>query len=314
MGNNEISNFNTALKDSDDLDSFNLDKCLNLIHSAFSVATFIYGVISWCLIRKFRNFNNYVYLSAILVNLLRLTLIWFNWLIFDKTSTASTLPLRLLIYVFLFLTCVYNYWLLVMCYMFYKNIVKVFDTSIKRKYLYSTLFAWGVPLIVLLIFRLSFFFVTDKLVFWITFVSLSFYITCSILPASMNLFLFIKLVFALYPCNGKNTCAISSKELRKQNLRRLCTAIVMFFLSNIVIGTFIIWALLKLPDYVLTLLFSVQTIVLAVFVPLVKSNRGLWHEYYKNRFNRNMSWFWSTFLYDIYRPVPWTNRLLSFVK
>lgn len=66
-------------------------------------------------------------------------------------------------FICVFLTTVYNYWLVVMCYeyMFHVDIVKMFDSDSirKRKYLISTIFAWGVPLIVVLICRLSFFFV-----------------------------------------------------------------------------------------------------------------------------------------------------------
>uniref|UniRef100_A0A2A4JP70 Uncharacterized protein n=1 Tax=Heliothis virescens TaxID=7102 RepID=A0A2A4JP70_HELVI len=37
-----------------------------------TLAAFLYGVLSWCLIAKFRHFRNFVYINAIVSSLLRL--------------------------------------------------------------------------------------------------------------------------------------------------------------------------------------------------------------------------------------------------
>ena len=295
MADNESGDLNSTLNDSDDIMNpfITVEWVLNYIQSGMSFVTFIYGVTSWYLIRKFRSFNNYVYLSAILVNLLRLTVLWILIVLFFRNSHFYNKFNHLLGYIFLYLTTVYNYWVVIMCYMFYKDIVKVFDISIKKKYLFSTLFAWGVPLIVFLICKLIFFFMesgaNDKVVVWSVVVLLAAYICCSILPTVLNVVLFIKLVFALYPCNNKNAAAISKKERRKQNLSRLCTATAMFLLCNVFVATFLLWELLEFSHLISTFTLNIQIIVLALFVPLVKSNRAVWHEYYKNRLNRSMS-------------------------
>ena len=257
-------------------------------HIALCLVTFIYGVTSWYLIRKFRNFNNYVYLSAILVNILRLTVLSLTLIHCENNITDFRQCLGF--YgraAFIYLTTVYNYWLIVMCYMFYVDIVKVFDKNIGKKYLKSSLFAWAVPLLILIIcgFILVIIEIVQKghdEVMFLLFVTICTYITSNLLPSVFNLTLFIKVVYSLYFSKDTETSVV----FKQDKTRRLSVATAMFILSNVFMFTFILWDVFDLSIFVRGVTLSIQMIALAFFVPLVKSNRRLWYEFYKNRSSR----------------------------
>lgn len=257
------------------------------VQLAVTLFSFIYGVTSWCLIKKFRIFNNYVYINVILVNLIRLIVM--SLPLVNYMYIAVFLRSRALhFFIFMFLSAVFNYWLVVMCYMFYVDIVKVFNGDIKRRYMKSFLFAWGVPSITFLMGRLILLF-NDKEEFAVIFVDFGIFVICNVLPAVINLALFIKLVFSLFPYKNTNACVTLPKnERRRQILSRLCTATAMFALSNIFVLMMLIWDCLQFALLKRAFTFCLQIVILALFVPLVKSNRILWYDYYKNRLKRNL--------------------------
>ena len=250
------------------------------VEFAMTLVTFLYGVTSWYLIRKFRSFNNFVYLNVILVNIMRLSVLSF-------TTMHSALELTTLTH-FLFsiyLMTVYNYWLLVLCYIFYVDVVKVFRKDVKRKFLKSSLFAWGVPLMVLIGCRLASLIIdvllegnVEKRL--LRLVTSCIFITCNIIPVIINITMFAYLVRSIF-CKDTVT-EVSKKERRRENCRRLCTATAMFILTNILVMALILWNVFEISFTQRALGLGLHIIAFALFVPLVKSNRVIWHEYYKN--------------------------------
>ena len=272
----------------DKFDHFFYYLIAHYIQLGITSATFMYGVTSWCLIKKFRTFNNYVYVNVIFVNFLRLIVVWLPFVNNAYTNVFQKYE-NLDVFVYVFLLTVFNYWLVVMCYMFYVDIVKVFHNYIKRRYLYSFLFAWGVPSTVTGINRLIIFFMQRADVkedFLQNFIEICNFITCSVFPAMINLVLFIKLLYSLFPCSETIACTMPKKVRRKQKLSRLFTATAMFVVSNIFVLTMLIWELLKVSVLTRILTTNVQILLLALFVPLLKSNRVYWHEYLKNLLKR----------------------------
>lgn len=241
--------------------------------------SFIYGCVSWRLIRKFRNFNNYVYMNAILVNIFRLILMSCTVIHCDsKVSNAfRSIHPSFLFAIFNFLTAVYNHWLVVMCYMFYVDIVKVFRKDIKRRYLKSFIFSWGVPTIVFIICGFILMIIKevvqnnkDKVM--LLFMMISLIGMSQFLPVMVNLMIFIKLLCGLY-VSKDNASVVSGAKRRKENCRRLSIASAIFILSNITVLTFVIWDALELKVEVRGSTLGIQMGALAIFMPLLKSNR-----------------------------------------
>lgn len=75
MFHNRTSVSNYTVSDDVDLEAPPLGF---IIIYALTIAAFIYGVTSWCLIKKFRNYRNFVFLNAILPNLLLFSFIFVN--------------------------------------------------------------------------------------------------------------------------------------------------------------------------------------------------------------------------------------------
>ncbi|KAF9823529.1 hypothetical protein SFRURICE_011382 [Spodoptera frugiperda] len=258
------------------------------------ISTFIYGLASWYILKKFRTFNNYVYLSAILVNILRLSVVSITLIHCDERYLKGTCMDKYSLYTLIFFTTVYNYWLLIMTYMFYVDIVKVFENNVERKFLKSILFAWGVPIIVAILCLLisliiEFSVEGDKERLLLVFVAASAAVACNYLPSVINLILFIKLIYVLFCSKHSDASAISDRERRIDNFRRFLTASAIFILSNVVVLTFILWDLLDFSILARAITLSVQIIAIAVFVPLLKINRNVWYEYFQKRKLRNIS-------------------------
>ena len=259
-----------------------------------TLATFMYGVTSWCLIKKFRNFNNYVYLNAVFVNILRLTLGIFSLIRGGIYLTKLAQYINIYFFILMFFSAVYNYWLVVMCYIFYVDIVKVFDTDIKWKYFKSSLFAWGVPFIFLVICKSVLLFVDltesrNQEIKLTAFAWAGIMITSNVFPTIINLVLYVKIVCNLFPCNDTVNVIIPKKERMKQNVCRLLIATCMFVLNNLFVICMLVWDLWSGSDIVRAVSFCLQIVVLSLFVPLVKSNRTLWQEYFKKRLKSIMT-------------------------
>ena len=286
MAGNATTESNSTVSDNDNENTYGLLlKIGNYTQLSMTLATLIYGVTSWCLIKKFRNFNNYVYLNAIIVTIIRLIVVSITNIYFIESITKFTHFL-----IFIFFSTVFNYWLLVMSYMFYVDVVKVFNGSFKKKFLTCFLLAWCVPMIGLTVGILVLFIVEltvesnyNEYKFNVLITIIYVIILCDVTPLLINVVFFLRLIHSLFSCKGENDCVVPEGKRKKVNWRRLCTARVMFMLTNVNILVLFIWDFFYDSMMLRTVTFSIQTFVLSLFVPLVKSNRTLWHEYFKNR-------------------------------
>ena len=253
--------------------------------------TFIYGVTSWCFIRKFRNFNNYVYLSATIVNILRLVIMT---IIFNNCGkiVSNVEFVNVYFYIFMFLSTVYHYWLVVLCYGVY---VKVFHRDLSRKYLKSSIFAWGFPLVVWLICGLIFIIILSSIgnddahLFRRTYIFVCVIVTCNGIPSVFNLVVFIKFSYSLFFSKQTNASTASKKDRCKEKWRRLYIVIFMYFLSNMFILYFHIWKVFDISFLIRIVTTHLQILPVTLFIPLVNSNRNVWNKYFNNRLARNMS-------------------------
>lgn len=281
---NETGEFLNESNEDETYPMYFLYVCSTYILLTFSTATIIYGVVSWSLIRKFRNINNYVFLSASLANAVRLIFVSVTTL-YQKSDIYEPSFAALF---FFYITMVYQYLLLVMCYMFYVHIVKVFHKDVTRKYLKASFFAWGVPILLMIacciIFAITVLFIGDPSEeFLKIFMPVVIIITCDVLPAIFNTVIFVKVIWSLFVNKTSHATVMSENARRKDILRRLLLATAVFVLSNFTAFSFTFWKLFDLPFAIRVVTLSLQTLVVSLFVPFLRSNRDSWQEYLKNR-------------------------------
>lgn len=126
-----------------------------------SLTTLVCGLTSWCIIKKFCNYRNYVYLNTILANFL----FYSTELTFQMYENVILVP-KIIFILFFYLLSVKNHWLLVMCHMFYVDLVKVFGSNIQSRNLKSTVFAWIVSFISInILILISYCFVQPNILF-----------------------------------------------------------------------------------------------------------------------------------------------------
>lgn len=250
-----------------------------------TMIAFSYGVISWCLLKKFRHFRNYVIISAITANLLRLGLfevsmaIAFNGIAVNLTSVRA-----FLLTVVAYCSLIFNCWLLVLCYIFYMDFVKVFRTEIRRRYLKSSLFAWGLPIVVsLLYYGAGYYYFYDR-----TVVTLDMMLTISLMvfsiPIFSNLVIYILVLVSLF--RSKDTSAGTSTN----KWRRFYISALIFVLSGVMMLPTLV-QLLEINLYYISLMGEmgdyINLLAVNVYIIIVKSNRDLWREYFDKRSKRN---------------------------
>lgn len=240
-----------------------------------SLIAFVYGVTSWCLIKKFRHFRNYVMLSAITVNTLRLSC----YLIFRLAFTHFPLPVE--VYIFIFADFVYfslsfHCWLLVLCYIFYVDFVKVFRLDIHRRYLKSSLFAWGIPFVTtFLYFLIKSLLNPDNYAALFSVEIIEFLL---LIPVSMSLVIYVTVIYYLFN-EGDSGSWTSSKKWG-----RFYVSTLIFILSNLIVLAAIIDILsvrILIVDVIGEIGEYLNTIVISIYIMIVKSNRTLWREYVK---------------------------------
>ncbi|KAH9643945.1 hypothetical protein HF086_016495 [Spodoptera exigua] len=251
---------------------------------AVSLTSFLFGVISWSLIRKFRNINNYVFLNAGFANVVRLVIVSTTILHRGlKIFNDDLVSVIILSYV----TMVYKYCLVVICYMFYIDIVQVFHKDVKRKYMKVALFTWGVPIILTslaaIFVAITLYVIEDPAAeFILMFIIMIITITCNALPAVVNSIIFIKIIWTLF-YKKPDGAVLSRTEICKDKLRRLCLAIVLFVLSNLIVTTLATWEVFEVIFIREFVTSALQIVIVSLFLLLSKSNRALWREYIKKR-------------------------------
>lgn len=268
----------------------------NYVLFTMILLSFFYGVISWIAVKSFRNFNNYVFMNAILVNIFRFictSIVISNCELTDAFIISFFSFKNIAFNIFLYFTTVYNFWVIVICYGLYVKVVKVFYIEVESKCIKSFLYAWGVPLTVLVICKLVLLIIQACIEEESTYENVRVYyiyscvmITCCIIPSGINLTIFIKVVRALYSMKDPNS-AVTKRQRRIEKLRRLSTIVLMFFLSNVYVLTFLIWDVLDLTVVIRVSTVAIQIITSSLMFPLLKRNRNVWCEYFKKRWSKD---------------------------
>ncbi|KAJ8707470.1 hypothetical protein PYW08_010722 [Mythimna loreyi] len=247
----------------------------------------IYGVISWCIIKKFRHFRNYVILSAIVANLLRFTVFQLSLALFTE-KLVMTYPVFTVIPAFLMMFCSLSFhcWLLVLCYIFYVDFVKVFNIDIRRRYLKSSLFAWGLPSVTAFIYlalELVMFVYNSKVIITYNMFRI-FTMIILLIPAIISFVIYIVVLNSLF--RGK----VPNENISSHKMRRFYIATLLFILSNIIVLT-AIPEILQVPILAIDIIGELgeylNTIALNVYIIIVKSNRMIWREFLDKIFKRN---------------------------
>ena len=270
---------------------YQIEDIIHYIVLGLTLSALLYGAASWYVFKKFRNYRNYVFLNSILANFLLYSTIKIMVNYEEYIYGPSNIWAYRIVYnLYLYLLCVKNYWLLVISHMFYVNFVKVFNGNIQRKYLKSSIFAWGVALITTILFILLYFCCLPKIKTYSSSDNdappYQIAMLSQILPLIVNFCFYFIIVFSL--CRSFNKRAHTAANIR----RRLYIATVIFLISDV----------LLLSDYVVTIIFNtimatnsparalvgvilnhLNAVILPIFLFVVKCNRNNWHAFYLNK-------------------------------
>ncbi|KAF9823553.1 hypothetical protein SFRURICE_011406 [Spodoptera frugiperda] len=255
---------------------------------AMTLTAFIYGVISWCLIEKFRHFRNFVYINAVVSSLLRLLTVSIiipcvmQVIVIDDKDILDICR-----YICTYFSAVQNYWMLVICYIFYVDIVKVFRGHVKRKYLKCCLFAWGIPFLTFLTYYV-FLYVNRKAKFYASRSTLDYFadsveVFIIVSPLMINCGLYAAVLIAL--CH----CFKPKAPTATENWRRFYIATLLFLLSDVIVLSSFIWDVMSVTFVLRAVMSKLQQFAIALFLPLVRSNRDLWQKYFAKKLsNKNI--------------------------
>lgn len=245
----------------------------------------LFGAFSWVLIKKIRCLKNYVFLSTMFVTVLNFFAIGFNaFKYFETLSKSDKLFYLITLYqcVIIYLRLVVSFWLLLLCCLFYVDIVKVFKVHVTRRYLKSTLFAWGFPFIITFVF--------SALIPIILYnidknnsrpdILLIINIVLIFIPTIVNVGIYLKVLISLFKANIVNGATF--------DVRRVYIATLIFVLSGILFLLVPIFSLIEPSNLLLAFVEYAQIVTLDIYFLIVKSNRTVWKEYFVNRIrNRN---------------------------
>ncbi|CAH0603060.1 unnamed protein product [Chrysodeixis includens] len=251
-----------------------------------TVIVCLFGALSWIKIKKIRSLKNYVFLNTMFATVLNFFAIWFNaYKYLDTLDKGDKLFYLITLYQFviIYLRLVVSFWLLVLCCLFYVDIVNVFKVDITRRYLKSSLFAWGVPLIIT--------FVSSALIPITLYnidknngrpdVFLIINIVLIFIPTVVNVGIYIKVLISLFKANDFSRATFE--------VRRVFTATLIFVLSGILFLLVPIFSLIEPSNFVLAFVEYAQIVTLDIYFLIVKSNRTVWKEYYVNSIRNSNS-------------------------
>lgn len=261
----------TLVYASTDTDSENIyltvEKIVFHISLALTIAALAYGVTSWIILKKFRHYRNYVFLNLILQN-------FFTFIFYYGASIMVTFMSTLIILgIFLYLAAAKLFWMIVICHMFYVDIVKVFDGHIRRKYLKSALFGWGASLIYS-ITQIGMNFLTGSMI--VSFLLMLF-------PLILNTILYFVTICSLFRSSN------ASANTRSNKCRLFFIASLIFMLSDgLLISTFLLqhFKSSRMMKFITSFPNRLTTsIILNIYLVVVKGNRELWYEFYVKKRN-----------------------------
>ena len=230
------------------------------------IVAFIYGVTSWRAIKEFRHFRNYVLLNVIFTNMMRF--------LFSAISMSFVLAICL---------SSFQFWLLVLSCIYYSDFVNIFKSDIRRKYLKTGLFAWGGPLIlwtIPFIYVIIYGVLNHNMVLGENhFFSSTYYVIIVFcIPAAVNLFIYIAVLYILI--RGSDGTTTSTNKWRS-----FFIALLIFIQSNSPLSFYTIYFQANDVFVYFLCVFAdlLNTIVIDVYIIIVKSNRELWRKYLEKR-------------------------------
>ncbi|KAF9806282.1 hypothetical protein SFRURICE_008266 [Spodoptera frugiperda] len=227
----------------------------------FTILVFVIGTVTWCTIKKFRHFKNYVFISAILSGALN-----------DIVAA-------------LYIFYRFNYSQYVMlCYIFYVDFVKVFRLDIHRRYLKSSLFAWGLSFLSTIIYfiLICLVYVNRLKQFIVTFRIGT--IVLLLVPVAISFIIYIAVVYSLFRSNDKG----ANKPFNKWT--RFYISTLTFVLSNIIVLAAVIDFFqleILIVDVIGELGEYLNKVALNVYIIIVKGNRNLWFEFLNKKTKQN---------------------------
>ena len=252
--------------------------------TAMTTVTLLYGVISWWLIEKFRNYRNFVFLNATFANFLVVVIVMScSYVLKNISNISGTLMYQqfyvLNFFLFLYISTVKVYWLIVICHMFYVDIVKVFNGHIKSRHFKSGLFAWGLPFVTSVMYTYIIAAVAN-----IKSDSSEILFFSFALPMILNSLLFITIICALFRRSDGGLETVTSKW------RRLYIATLIFLLSDTLMFSTYIFKFFKpsvttaFQEHLVNVI--INPLIMYVYFIFVKRNRVLWYEFYVNKINK----------------------------
>ncbi|KAJ8712279.1 hypothetical protein PYW07_005121 [Mythimna separata] len=195
---------------------------ISVIVTVLTLLTFLYGVTSWCIKEKFRTFKNFVFLNAVFTNLL-LTLLSLAVFFIQLNFGSYIYYMSVTEYI----STVKFHWLIIIGYIFYDDIVKIFKEPVQNLYLKSNIFGWGISLILSAIFTyLNMYFGY----YWApVIIRIIVAFGNRFIPVVINGFLYTKVVYSLWH-------SFHSSANKQSICRSLCIASLIFTLINVLLS------------------------------------------------------------------------------
>lgn len=224
-----------------------------LLHSS---GTLVFGLVSWILIPKWRLFHNYVFLNIVLSGSMNMCSIFFpdNFRYYSLWS--------------MYVTLMFNHWLIVSTIMFYMDLVIVFSGFIQHKFLKATIFAWTLPAVLLV-----------PKILW----KVRIYIF-SMIEVFLMFILYLKVLHALLLINkysNREQKRIVVVKVLKSTVTFLLSSFIFVFFNCVLIFMFQIEQEVKAKVYCC---FQTVTMILtSLFLLLSKDNIRLWIQYVEHR-------------------------------
>ncbi|KAJ8715008.1 hypothetical protein PYW08_004989 [Mythimna loreyi] len=273
------------------------DLIIMIVVIVLTLITFIFGVTSWCIMKKFRTYKNYVFLNAILSNLLYF--LCRVWILKEYDIYGLDILVTLKYYdKYSYYACEYIltvrfHWLIVISHMFFVDIVKVFSGNIQNKYLKSAIFGWGISLITATICAtlralsiLNYSTLRSRFgIIVTTIIAVIMSFGNQVLPGILNCYFYIRTVFTLWLSYN------ASAQTPSYIWRRLYIATLILILSDAMLLynsliKFMFNANNRIANFFVTLFGEINPLILDVFFIILRSNRKLWHDLYIHRFNK----------------------------
>lgn len=227
--------------------------------------TVIFGIVSWTILVKWRQFRNYVFVNVCLAG--------------GLTSLSPFLVSLLgvfLSYIFLIISLSsFIIWLLITSITFYVDVVKVFSYNYNHIYLKSCIFAWGMPTV--LMFMDYYVHESDLhiLTFSLRFMSL------------ISIVLYVRVLYKLM----QRTKLRGTSQMNIWNKIKMTTFI--FFVSGCAMSLPVHLASvlnsIEISYSLIIIIFLLQLILTNVLFLMMRSHRIHWKEYLTQRRLRNNS-------------------------